>query len=72
MDTVQQEQNKGVDPLQNELVKMLSDVSDTKLISKLLLNMNNHDLTTLMNLLEFADIDTRKLWLDTYSKLIKY
>jgi hypothetical protein len=65
-------ENKGGNPLPNELVEVLSNITDARLISKIILNMNNNDLTTLMNLLEFADEGTQKLWLETYSNLMKY
>lgn len=64
--------NKGGNPLPNELVEALSNITDAHLISKILLNMNNNDLTTLMNLLEFTNEGTQKVWLETYKNLIKY
>jgi bifunctional N-acetylglucosamine-1-phosphate-uridyltransferase/glucosamine-1-phosphate-acetyltransferase GlmU-like protein len=58
--------------LKSELVKVLSDITETKLIANILKNMNNKDILNLLSLLDFADEETKKRWLNTYNQLIKF
>ncbi|MED3562419.1 hypothetical protein [Bacillus xiapuensis] len=58
--------------MRSELVKVLSDITETKLISDILKNMNNKDILNLLSLLEYTDEETKERWLTTYNELLRY
>lgn len=57
--------------MRSEILKVLEDVDDFNLISQILSNMDNNDISKLMTMLSFTDTETQDKWLDTYSKLYK-
>lgn len=58
--------------MKNELIETLKMVKNITYMKTILLNMNNQDLSNLIDMLEFTDEDTKSRWLTTYNDLMNW
>lgn len=58
--------------MRKELIQVLNQIDDADTIKRIILNMDSTGVHNVLSLLEFASEDTRKLWLQTYTEILKY